>query len=72
MQTTIYSLEPTVLRDGVDDASEAGARPRGRLVHALPQRLQSVHVDDGRGDGHNNAQYRRHQAEAAAQLHLNI
>ena len=64
--------ELTVLRDGVYDAGEAGARPCGRLIHALPQRLQSVHVDYRGGHGHHDAQDCRHEAEATAQFHLQI
>ena len=64
------SWELTVLRDGVHDAGEAGARPRGRLIHALPQRLQSVHVDHCGGHGHHDAQDCRDEAEAPAQFHL--
>ena len=64
------SWELTVLRDGVDDAGEAGARPCGRLIHALPQRLQSVHVDHCGRHGHYDAQDCRDKAEAPAQFHL--
>ena len=52
----------TVLRDGVDDAGEACAGLGGRLIDALPQRLQPVHVDYRRGYRHHHAQHRRDEA----------
>ena len=57
---TPYITLITVLRDGVDDASEASARPGGRLVDALPQRLEAVHVDD-------RGRHRHHHAEHGAE-----
>lgn len=64
-----YLIALTVLHGWIDDSGKAGARSRRRLVDALPQRLQPVHVDDGGGDGDDYAEHGRHEAEAAAQLH---
>ena len=63
-------MRPTVVCDGVEHAGEAGALPGGGLVDALPERLQTVHVDDGGGHGHHHAQHRGHQAQATAKLDL--
>ena len=61
------------MRHGIHGASrEARARACGRLIDALPQGLQPVHVDDGRGHGRGHAQHGGQQAEAAAQFDLEL
>ena len=52
----------------VHNPREAGAGLGGGLVHALPQRLESVHVDHGGGDGDHDAEEGRQEAEAATDL----
>ena len=40
------------------------------LIDAFSEGLESVHVDDGRGDGHDDAEDGRTEAAAAANLDL--
>ena len=63
-------LTLTIMIQGavVHNPCEACAGLGGGLVHALPQRLESVHVDHGGGDGDHDAEERRQEAEAATDL----
>ena len=40
------------------------------LIDAFSEGLESVHVDDGGGDGHDDAEHGRTEAAAAANLDL--
>ena len=63
-------LTLTIMIQGavVHNPCEAGAGLGGGLVHALPQRLESVHVDHSGGDGDHDAEESRQEAEAATDL----
>ena len=52
----------------VHNPREACAGLGRGLIHALPQSLESVHVDHGGGDRDHDAEERRQEAEAAADL----
>ena len=54
----------------LQSAGETGAGVRRLGEHALGERLQTVDVDHGRGDGDDDTQHRRNQTAETGQLYL--
>lgn len=68
MMTLLLILTLVIKTPMVHDAGKAGAGLGRGLVHALPQGLEPVHVDHSGGDRDDDAEERRQEAEAAADL----